>query len=180
MVDMDPSGQVVAGAGRGARRAAQSGERGEHRERAGEQQRRAGADGGHEQAAARQRHELGAVAQPVVGRVGAAVEPLGDALVDERADEDVLQALGRAAHDVGDEGEAEREPQRRDGEARALDGDRDERGRRRGGGRDPARQRRRPEDHAGHPGGHEDAVAEIARAENVGGEEDLGGRPTPS
>src|SRR4029078_13260561 len=105
-----------SGGGRSGARCAsrgQSGERGEHGERPSEEQRGASADGADEHAAPRERHELRPVAQRVVGGVRAAVEPLGDALVDERADEDVLEALGRAADDVGDEGEAQRGPERR-------------------------------------------------------------------
>ena len=153
-----------------------SGQRSEHRERAGQQQRPARADGAHQEAAARQRHELGPVAQAVVGRVRTAVEPLGDALVDERADEDVLQALRRTADDVGDEGEPDREPERRKREPEALDGDGDERNGRRRSGRHAARQRGRAQHHARRPRRHENAVAEIARAEDVRREEHLGGR----
>src|SRR3954470_15428428 len=62
------------------------------RDRAGEQQRELAADDADDDAGERQRSELGAVAGGVIEREAAAAQVLRDALVDQRAHHDVLDA----------------------------------------------------------------------------------------
>src|SRR5215207_3521955 len=64
---------------------------------AGEQQRGLGADRADEHAAGAQRAEFRGVARGVVGGERAPAQRLGDALVDQRAQQDVLDPVGHAA-----------------------------------------------------------------------------------
>ena len=137
-------------------------------------QRRARAGAPTSDAAERQRAELGGVAGGVVGGERAAAQRLGHALVDERAQQDVLDAVGdaaersRPARATGRRraAPATRRPARRWRPARRRSATRARRGAR-------GRRRRRPcrastrEQHA---------VAGLPGAEHVGDEERLGGR----
>ena len=67
--------------------------------------------------------ELGRVAEPVVGGERATVAVRRDALVDERAEGDVLDAVAGTADEVADDHEPEDEPERRERLPEPLDGD---------------------------------------------------------
>ena len=78
------------------------------RDRARQRERELRAGEPDDHAAERERAELGAVARGVVRRVGAAAQLVGDALVDQRAQEHVLEPVRGAADEEAEQGERER------------------------------------------------------------------------
>ena len=120
-----------------------------------------------ERSARGERDELGRVAEPVVGRERAPVPLRRHALVDQRAEGDVLDAVAGAADEVADDHEPEHEPERREDLpspwiATAREGGDGERG-----DRDPGREEVRGEQHADRPARQDDADAVVLDAEHV-------------
>ena len=136
----------------------------------------AGTERGDDDAAERERAELGAVARAVVGGERAAAQRVGHALVDQRAQQHVLDAVGDAAEHEPDQrhpqhrGRAPRPRCRRPGASTATSPPTASRRRARGG-----RARAEPGGHAERPRGQQDPVGERAAVEHVGDEERLGG-----
>src|SRR3954447_7186603 len=89
----------------GGRDEQQCGKSDGQRDRAGEEQRDLTADDADERAGQRQRSQLGAVACSVVEREAAAAQVVRYALVDQRAQDDVLDAVRDAAEREAGEGD---------------------------------------------------------------------------
>ena len=142
-------------------------ETGERRDAARDHQRHPRPERRHEGSACGERDELGGVAQAVVGRKGATVAVLGDAMVDERAEGDVLDPVPIAADEVADDHEPEDEPERREGLAEPLHRDRGEAGGRERGHGDPRREVVRREHHPDRPARQHDPDADVLDAEHV-------------
>src|SRR3954452_5523477 len=129
VLDVDMRGPPVE-SGRRRRTAARGGQQQQAREadrggaEAGREQRCPRAEGAHDEAAEGERTDLGAVAGAVVPGERAAAQGVRHALADERAEEDVLDAVGDAA-----DGEAEQRhaQDRRHGSAREAEALRDDR-----------------------------------------------------